>query len=293
MIPLQRHRDVRFLPLLALVALLPMAGGAAEGFAVSDAPELAAGANLRVMSYNILSEEWNDKLPVDGRQESVSSTILFYAPDVVGLQEVSDNWYAVLPSLLAADYSMVCPETSRGQTNYTGMAYHKRKVTLLESGTDIFKAGNSTKLRLVTWGLYEKLDGGRRFLVMNTHWCIHPDNRMGESQEMADLFVAYREKYACPVITIGDYNSGQHSEEYQNYVQRTGLKNARVDAEKTERDYRTAHSVGKKPRAKPEDSIDQIFYTDDLSCLYYNVLIDPVILAASDHCPIYADMKLE
>src|SRR5690606_30875590 len=111
----------------------------------------------------------NDKLPVDGRQDSVSSTILHYAPDVVGLQEVSDNWYAVLPGLLAAEYTMVCPQTSRGQTNYTGMAYNQRKVKLLESGTDILVAGNSTKLRLVTWGHYEQLAGGARFVVMNTH----------------------------------------------------------------------------------------------------------------------------
>lgn len=280
---------------LLLTALaMPLWVASAAELVSQDSPQLAQGANLRIMSYNILSEEWNDKTPVDGRKESIAWTILHFSPDVVGLQEVSDNWYAVLPDLIASDYEMVRPKNARGQTNYSGMAYNKKKVRLLDSGTENFKAGNSTKMRLVTWGHYERLDNRKKFVVMNTHWCIKKENRLAEAQEMAEIFAAKRKQYNCPVITVGDFNASQKSEEYQDYATRTGLKNARVDAQKVNRNYRTSHVLGKKPRPdRLEDSIDQIFFTDELTCLFYNVLIDRVILDASDHTPIYADFQMK
>lgn len=275
------------------VLTLSLSTAAAGEDGPGDAPALGKGANLRVMSFNILSEEWNDRTPVEGRDQTVARTILHYAPDVVGLQEISANWYAVLPGRLAPAYEMVRRTNSSGQSNYTGMAYHKEKVKLLDSGTDPFSVGSGgSKIRLVTWGYFEKLDGGARFVVMNTHWCIRQENRLVHAQEMADLFAKYREKYNCPVISVGDFNAGQDNEAYQRYATRTGQKNARIDAAAIRRSIHTYHALGKQPPATPQSAIDQIFYTGDLTCLFYNVLVDPVILSASDHCPIYADFKL-
>ncbi len=283
----------RLLAALLVFLSIPLCLSGAAQFTSSASPALAPGANLRIMSYNILSEEWNDKTPVDGRKDSIAWTILHFSPEVVGLQEVSDNWYAALPPLIAADYEMVQPKTSRGQTNYSGMAYNKKKVKLLDSGTEIFKAGNSTKMRLVTWGHYERLDNKKKFVVMNTHWCIKKENRIAEAQEMAAIVEAKKKQYKCPVITVGDFNADQKSEEYQDYVARTGLKNARVDAQVVNTTYRTSHVLGKKPRKdRLENSIDQIFFSDELTALFYNVLVDQVILDASDHTPIYADFKM-
>ncbi|HEV7298730.1 MAG TPA: endonuclease/exonuclease/phosphatase family protein [Tepidisphaeraceae bacterium] len=290
-----KSRRFPFVPAIVAILLFVAEGVAwGQGFAVTDSPALAAGANLRVMSYNILSEEWNAKTPIDGRQDSVSQTIRHFAPDVVGLQEVSVKWYGVLPGLLLPKYEMVQTTNSKGESNYTGMAYHTEKVKLLDSGTELYSVGaGGTKIRLVTWGYYEKLDNGAKFVVMNTHWCIREPNRLVHAQEMADLFAKLREKYNCPVVTVGDHNADQNDQEYKDFASKTGMKNARVNAEKKNRDFRTAHSLGKKPRPLPDSAIDQIFYTDELTCLFYNVLIDQVILDASDHCPIYADFKLE
>jgi len=262
-------------------------------FPATDTNELAEGANLRIMSYNILSEEWNDKTPITDRQYYIAATILYYSPDVIGLQEVSTKWYGALPDLISSDYTMVCTKTSKGEYNYTGMAYNKNKVKLLESGTDIFDAGNSTRLRLVTWGYYEKLDTHEKFFVMNTHWCIYQENRILESSEMAALYNTYKAKYNCPVITTGDYNANESSTEYLNYKNLTGLLNARVNATVKNRLVKTYHTIGEATTSNYAASIDQIFYTNDLTCLYYNTLIDEIVLESSDHCPIYADFKLD
>lgn len=285
-------RAVFFRRLITLL-VIPLCAASAAAFPSAYDPALAPGANLRIMSFNILSEEWNDQTPVDGRKDTVAQTILQFAPDVVGLQEVSDNWYAVLPALISADYTMVCPQNALGQTNYTGMAFNKKKVKLLDSGTHIFAAGNSTKMRLVTWGHYERLDNLQRFVVMNTHWDISQTHRISEAQEMAAIFLAKKQQFNCPIISVGDFNSNQSSTEYIYYATETGMKNARVDAEIVNSDHRTSHVLGLKPRAgRLHESIDQIFYTDDLACYLYNNLMDQPILDASDHCPIYADFAI-
>ncbi len=262
-------------------------------FPATDSRELASGANLRIMSYNILSEEWNDKTPIDGRRDYVAATILYYSPDVIGLQEISDIWYSALPGMISSDYVMVGEKNSRGESNYTGMAYNKHKVALLESGTDLFSAGNSTRLRLINWGYYEKLDTKERFIVMNTHWCIVKENRIVEAVEMAALYNKYKDKYNCPIITVGDYNANEGSEEYKNYISLTGLNNARHDADVKKRLTKTTHSLGKAPTADHTAAIDHIFYSDDIKCLYYNTLVDQIVLDSSDHNPIYADFKFD
>ncbi len=261
-------------------------------FPGADSKELAEGANLRIMSYNILSEEWNDKLPLTNRDNYVAATILHYSPDVVGLQELSVKWYNALPSLISSEYTMVNMKNSKNEWNYSGMAYNKHKVKLIESGTDIF-TGTSTRIRLVNWGYYEKLDTKERFFVMNTHWSTNQTSRLVESQEMATLYNKYKAKYNCPIITTGDYNANQDSTEYKYYVENTGLKEAGLHALIKNRQLRTYHTVGVAPNSEYTKAIDHIFYSSDVSCLYYNVLIDQIVLDSSDHNPIYADFFIE
>lgn len=262
-------------------------------FPATDSRELASGASLRIMSYNILSEEWNDKTPIDGRRDYIAATILYYSPDVIGIQEISKIWYSALPGMISSDYVMVGEKNSRGESNYTGMAYNKHKVALLESGTDLFSAGNSTRLRLVNWGYYEKLDTKERFFVMTTHWCIVKENRIVEAVEMGALYNKYKEKYNCPIITVGDYNANENSEEYKSYISLTGLNNARHDADVKNRLTKTTHSLGKAPTADHTAAIDHVFYSDDIKCLYYNTLVDQIVLDSSDHNPIYADFSFK
>ena len=62
-----------------------------------DASALAEGANLRVMSYNILCELWNQEAQISGREILVTAPLFEYRPDVVGMQEVcrlvAGGWY--------------------------------------------------------------------------------------------------------------------------------------------------------------------------------------------------------
>ena len=73
---------VRLLSLsLALLLIVPSLGIAET----ADDPELAQGASLRIMSYNILHPDWS-RIPVTGRVDTVAGILLYYMPDVAAIQ---------------------------------------------------------------------------------------------------------------------------------------------------------------------------------------------------------------
>ena len=52
------------------------------GFTFSESPVLADGAEMRIMSFNILCELWDSKaVDVESRMQIVMATLLTYSPD--------------------------------------------------------------------------------------------------------------------------------------------------------------------------------------------------------------------
>ncbi len=255
--------------------------------------ERTTGTDLRIMSFNILSEEWNDKIPVKGRDDIISAALFTYMPDVIGWQELSEVWYNTLIPVLGDAYPFVNRHTAEGAGNYTGMSYNPKTVKLLESGCELFSQGNSPRLRLMNWALFEKLEGGQKFIVMNTHLDITQDKRLVQAPEMAKRVGELETKYACPVIITGDYNCNKDSEEYRLFVQGAGVKDAQWNAvTAVNADYKSYHNVY-ETAGLGTSAIDHITYTTGVTALlYYNNNSVPTI-NASDHNPLLVDFKFD
>jgi len=73
-------RGFWFACLLALV-LAPLCVAKAEA---ADASERTEGADVRIMSYNILHPDWSH-VPVKGRDALVADILLRYRPDVAAI----------------------------------------------------------------------------------------------------------------------------------------------------------------------------------------------------------------
>ena len=268
------------------------------GLVGAEYVELTEGADIRIMSFNILTELWDLKLPIEGRDEIVAETLLTYMPDVIGWQEVSDRWYKLLVPMVEDQYTFVNQKTAEGKTNYSGMAYNKDKVKMIDSGCELFSQGNSGNMRLMNWAVFETIAGGERFALINTHLDIN--NKTGEknayrlvqAKEMGEKVKVLQKAYNCPVIITGDYNCNRNTEEYKLFVTTAGVKDAQWDSAKAvNNDYKTYHDVGSKAGAG-DTSIDHITYTEGAESLFYiNHNTDPII-QASDHNPIMADFKL-
>lgn len=267
------------------------------GYSFAESPDLAEGAEMRIMSFNVLCELWDSKaVDVESRMRIVTATLLTYSPEVVGLQEISDQCYQSLNPLFEGTYAFVDTKTERGKTNFSPLAYNVEKVTLLEHGVKTLSSGNNPSLRVISWGYFERKSDGERFFVANTHWDLTamPESRTKQAIEMGDFMVAMKEKYDCPVISTGDYNTQSHQEQFQTYLDHSKLADAGLTANVINRNFKSTHTLFEDPVPTPDVlAIDHIFYSSDIEALYYNMLIDKTVIDASDHFPVYADIRFK
>ena len=237
--------------------------------------------DIRIMTYNILSKELSpDAADFEERSEMVLSTILNYAPDVVGLQEVSEKAYGIIENYIGNKYAIPLKKTPNGEYSFTGLMYNTETVKYIEGGNHIYSVGNK-RIRIISWGLFEMKSTGKQFLALSTHWDIVLDNRPIQAAEMTNFVNDLVEKYNCPVFTTGDFNTLDSVGYYKDYVSKTGQTDARYDAQ----------TVGYQAKG---DIIDHITATSKDTCtLFYKHLDTDLSAKASDHDPVYADYKFE
>ncbi len=259
---------------------------------------VADGTDLRIMSFNILSEEWASDSALPPRIAAVIGCIKYYNPDVIGIQEISTKWYAELYKYLCDDYVLVNPNILSGTSNnYTGLAFNKNTMKLIEDDVYFYSIGNSQRLRLVNMGLFEHLATGKRIIVTNTHYNanhkgeqIENQNRTVQATEFLAKVQEYKAKYNCPIVSAGDYNCYEESDPYVAMTKGNFMLEAKYTASSIGAIFGTTHGLGKYPGSSFK-SIDHILHTSDITPLYYTTLIDPFLSIASDHCPLYADFK--
>ena len=266
-----------------------------SAFDFADSTELAEGANLRVMSFNILSELFNSQAVIEGRQLPVMAPIFTYMPDILGMQEVSDAWYIELDKLFGDTYAIADRTHSNGVTNVCPLVYNTKTLKLVAHGTSPLPEVGTGR-RTMSWGYFERKSDGARFVAINTHWNPGYDaedktDRVTQAQALATLVNTLKTKYKCPVITTGDYNSFLTADAVKTYMANSGLLDACKSAKVVNRAFATAHDLGVNTPTAGK-AIDHIFASSDVELLYYNVLIDEFLVHASDHYPIYADIKL-
>ena len=263
----------------------------------ANSPELAEGADIRIFSFNVLfNTQIKEPTPAE-RSVALRELLGHFTPDVIGLQEINADWQEAFKGANNGIYRLVDDKNELGQWNYTPLAYNENKVRVIEHGTKIYEKAGNTKIRIASWACFEKLDDGKRFVAVNTHWDITKfvENVIFQAEEMAGIVLELGKKYDCPVITTGDYNRKEDSEEYKRFIELTGYHEAKYTAAVIERAHSTFHKpfpLGMMPNIEVKESIDHIFGSPDAEFLFFTILVDQIVLDNSDHCPIYADIKL-
>lgn len=249
-------------------------------------------SDLRIMSYNILAELWDQKIPVETRDAKVAATILSYAPDVIGIQEVTAKWYTKLVGAINSDYKFVYATNTRGETNYSSIAYNYHKIKLIDKGMEYFEGGNSSHLRVACWGLFERISDGKRFIVVNTHWDLTPEQRLSDARQQAAVMKKVLEKYNVPVFSTGDFNSNENSAEFNEYLNLTDFADSIAVAETVSAGTKGFHAVGSAPDGSQSQIIDHITISKSVKVLHYRTVKDTIALESSDHCPVIIDVIL-
>ena len=242
---------------------------------MANQPIPQAAGDYRFMSYNILYEEYvkEQDLPkeVEVRKEIVSYLLMHYLPDVVALQESFDKWSMQLPSLIEEEYAYVCPRRNDGVYNRMPLIYRKDRLNVLESGYVDLDQGNTAGRRQITWAVFEDKSTGTQFVVLGTHWDpISEENKLVHANATADLAKQMREEKKLPVIAMADFNSIPGSVSYATFVAKSGLE----------------HVTG-------TGGVDHIFYSDDFTAVAQGFEAENGAKKASDHYPVWADLKLK
>ncbi len=286
----------RFIRLPALVLALMLCVPPLAAAETADAPGLAAGADARVMSYNLMHPDWSH-VPMKGRDEIVAAILRCYMPDVVALQEAGAKWHKALTPLLV-DTGLYAPACRQSHAdgfvfNTTAFLYNPRTVSLVEEYIVDLEVKNAT--RVFSVAVFER--EGVRFVVTNTHPAPREEPEK-YARHMADLTAAaagVMEKYdSLPVIMAGDFNTPEQAAMYQTFMDEAGVRDAKYEAAALVRGCSTWFGYQAVPDPDETDCcIDHLFVNDRVDVRLFDVVIGHDALNASDHVPIYADIGLK
>jgi len=280
---------------LALVLMLSSASCLAE---TADDPALAEGADIRIMSFNVMNPDWS-KAPVDGRIQNVVDILMHYQPDVVGLQEANGKWQKALKPVLTETglYNPACRQSNAAgfKYNMTAFMYNAATVQLVEEAVLDLDPGSD--IRVFAVAVFEKLSDGTRFVVANTHPAssTETENYNRNCEDIMTIGKEQIEKYAgLPFILTGDYNTDEAFEMYQTLMNTLGVKDAKYEADVLVRDSATYIGwEGEELNPERDYCVDHIFVNDKTDVKLFNVIVSHNIHSTADHLPIYADIDLQ
>ena len=268
-----------------------------DSYIKTPAAPLAAGADLRIMTANILAEfaSWGAPSDVYARAEIFASLLEVYSPDVVGLQEITPQWDEMIPYYSSDKYEFIHMKTPDGLFNYSTIIYRKDKISVIDSGVMYFSTEGKNNIRLVTWGVFENKNDHSRFILFNTHWCWDTvEHARIQATEEAALIKQVTEKYNYPYFCTADYNTKQFTDNYNLFLELTGAVDAKYAANDAGVLLNTAGGCGNvgTPRGEGGNSIDHIFMSPTVNIFAFETVVGNNTWDLSDHSPKYADVKL-
>ena len=242
-------------------------------------------AKVEVMSFNIRLDHVADSMNNwKYRKDHAAQMIAYYAPDIIGMQEVVKNQLDDLKERLP-QYTALGVGRADGEEKgeYCSLFYKTDRFELLKSGNfglsetpdSIGKKGwDAACERIVTWAVLKDKVSGRKVAAFNTHF--EKINQMA-----GDL----------PVIVTRDFNGTVDSEPV-TVLTEGGMKNACVTAKVAYGPTWSFHDFGRIPVEKRR-LIDFIFVNASVEVERYRTIDDkPDNGYLSDHAPVMAILKL-
>lgn len=164
--------------------------------------------------------------------------------------------------------------------------------------------------KALTWGVFENIATGERYIAISTHMCTRSDKIRGlQAQEVVELVAQLVAQYDCPVFFGGDMNGHKGSSNYELFIsEEVGFKsmqdhevasvyNSQMMASHAYPDHQngiltTGGSIGLIPYKGA--SIDHIFAInhDNADIKVFSVVIDMCSLRGADHFPIFTDFNI-
>ena len=259
-------------------------------------------ANVRWATFNMRLDTPADSLNNwKYRKERVAQYIQDMKLDVVGTQEVLQNQFNDLKSLLP-DFEGVGVARDDGKETgeYSAVFYRKSVFDALDSGT-FWLAENPDSvgmmgwdaacIRVATWAKLQHKATGKIVMAVNTHF----DHVGKVARRESALLIIRKIKEIVgdrPAVLTGDFNVTDQSEAYNTIVSNEFvLLDAHKVAEKVGGVSYTFHDFDRREMEK-RSKIDFVFVTPQIKVLQSEVTQEVKEALLSDHNPQWTDLEI-
>lgn len=265
-------------------------------------------ATLRIMTYNVLG---NSETP-DIRYSYIIKSIQTYNPGIISFQECNAYAHNNIISKLKGYASAHTTHSGTNTKVYTPIVYRTDLYKLVKSGQEwLDMRYTKTNTKSLAWAVFEEMSSGKKFAVVNMHGALWVNTyplpegktydqmraeavqwRVDNVRQMNDRMKAILAEFPdIPCLWTGDFNFTKDSDAYKAAIG-YGMKSAEFSAtESRESGTKTTHKVGSAPNAG--NSIDHVFGNGKITFRVHKICRTADDLKGSDHCPVFADVKLE
>ena len=258
-------------------------------------------AKVDVMSYNIRLDHAGDSLNNwKYRKDNAAQMIAYYAPDIIGMQEVVKNQLDDLKNRLP-QYTVLGVGRADGKEKgeYCSLFYKTDRFDLVKNGdfglsetpdSIGIKGWDAACERIVTWAILKDKVSGKTLAAFNTHF---DHVGMVARRESAKLILTKIKEIAgtLPVIVIGDFNGTVDSEPI-TILTDGGMKNTYTSAAVIYGPTWSFHDFGRIP-VENRLLIDFIFVSGPIVADRYRVIGDkPDNGYLSDHAPVLTSLTI-
>ena len=257
---------------------------------------------VQVMTFNIRLDVSSDSLNSwPYRKAGAAHLIAYYAPDLLGMQEVLPNQLADLKQALP-QYTALGVGRDDGKTagEYCPVFFNTARFELLKHGdfslseqpeTFGVKGWDAECNRVCTWVLLKDKITGNQVAYFNTHL-----DHIGTvaRREGVRLVMQKMQELApgVPAILTGDFNCGPEEEPSQ-VLEEGGMKSAWKAAGIAYGPSWSFHDFGRLPLAE-RPLLDYVYVTPQIDVARCRVIQDtPDEGYYSDHNPVLAEINLK
>ncbi|WP_254073642.1 endonuclease/exonuclease/phosphatase family protein [Cellulophaga sp. HaHaR_3_176] len=253
------------------------------------------------MTYNIRLDVASDgENAWTNRKDFLSSQVLFFSPDILGVQEAKPNQMSDLKTALKEYKFIGTGRDGEDEGEYSAIFYNAKKFKIENENTfwlsdtpeKVSKGWDAAYPRVCTYGLFTDLKSSKKIWIFNTHLDHVGEQARLNGIQLVQQKIAEVNNKNYPVILMGDFNVEPNSLLIKNLsesmLNTETVSNITFGPDGTFNGFKFNEAVTRK--------IDYIFMSKSqpLQINKQAVLSDSDTLKyPSDHFPVYIDFTIK
>jgi len=268
---------------------------------------LPAAAKERADRYSAMTYNVRLDIASDGdnawvhRRAALTGLVAYYAPDLVGMQEVLPHQkQAIEADLPAYHFVGVGRDDGQDKGEFSPVGFRRDRFALVASGTFWLsptpavpsKGWDAAYPRIASWARLKDKAARRSLLVVNTHMDHVGQVARLEGARQIRRWIASQRKAGETLVLMGDFNSPTNSAAYAAIVEPgAGALRDTLTISRTPHFGPLGTFTAFKIAQVEPAPIDHIFVSDDVAVLRHATLTQQIGgKLPSDHYPVLADL---